>query len=242
MGKQGFLALAAVCVLAAGAAHGAVITFRSGDSDGAIGTADPNVRVLSGPHTTGFLSLTEADFAAARSANPARLAQRWVYEPYSWLLSLPSDPAARWINVSGTNRDYEPSGLYAIRIDNEHGYATNVTLDLYYAVDDYLGSRDGEEFNAPVLTAAVYLNGDPLTDRNGQTASWRGSWTNQERELHFTGLTLLPGENWIYINATNWNIYAGGVIFSGTLTIVPEPASLSLLAACGATLLSRRRR
>jgi len=230
--------LAAVCVLAAGTSNAATIKFRSGDGDGAIGTPDPYVMVLPGPQG-GFTSLTASDFAAARAGNPAVI----VYEA-SWDIPLSTDSAARPINVSGIRQNSnEPSGLYAIRIDNEYGYATNATLDLCYSVDDYLGRRSGPGYST-VDTAAVYLNDKPLTATTGEMAPpYASEYNGKECELHFTGLTLQAGENWIYINATNTG-FQGAVIFSGMLTFtpVPEPVSLSLLAVGVAGLLSRRRR
>ena len=232
-GKQWLVALAVACILAAGSVNAATITFRSG-SGGAVGTADPYVTVLPGPVTTGFLSLGPAEFAAARAGNPARIISG------SW--SGFSDTAVRAINPNGAGSNV-PSGLYAIKIDiGDEWYATDATLDLYYRVDDLLGSYNG----STIRTAAVYLNEEPLTDTLGRLAPPYSSYTGGPYELHYTGLTLQPGENWIYINATNYNTMNGYVVFSGTLTytpiLVPEPVSLLVLSAGAAGLLSRRRR
>jgi len=240
----GLLLLTIACLLAVGSASAATITFRSGD--GAIGTADPNVRVLpklSGS-TRGFLSLGLDDFAAARAGDSAVVVARNT--TYNWIASLPTDSAARWINISG-NQNYgsEPTGLYAIKIVNPYGPATDATLDLYYAVDNSLGYRNG----TTVYTSAVYLNNEPLEPTIGNIAAipdGDSATPNHYQQVHylqFTNLPLKAGENWIYINATNTGLM-GGVIFSGTFTFtpVPEPVSLSLLVAGAAGLRSRRRR
>jgi len=227
--KYYVLASLVACGFAAGAAQGAaIITFRSGDGGGAAGTPDPFVTVLPGPVGTGFTSLAAADFAAAQVTSAVFAASN-----HFWIMTLPADPEAHWINtgIGGTN---EPSGLYAIRIFNPTSF-TEASLDLFYMVDDVLGALSDTE----VLTASVYLNGEPLTATNGQVAG-SGDFL-QQHQLSFTGLTLNPGENFLYLNATNLFGLAG-IIFSGTFTVVPEPMSLSLLGLGASGLLFRRRR
>ena len=217
--------LAVVCVWVAGTAQGAVITFRSGATAGTDPTNISYVTVKAGPFM-GFTSLSKADFLEAQVTPAVVTGKRFS----SWITTLPADPAAQWIST-GVLGGSEPSGLYAIRIDIGEGYfATDAKLELFYAVDDFLGTE---------TTSAIYLNGEPLR-ANGTV----GSYSSQNR-LYFEDLTLNPGVNWIYINVMNNNTYTG-VIFSGTVTYtpipVPEPVSLSLLAAGAAGLLARRRR
>ncbi|MCL2646151.1 MAG: PEP-CTERM sorting domain-containing protein [Phycisphaerales bacterium] len=225
--KRSVFASLVVCGFAVGAAQGAVITLRSGDTTGAAGTPDPNVTVLPGPAGTGFTSLTPTDFTDAQ-ITPAVIAPPNGF----WIFTLPADPDARWITtgIGGTD---EPSGLYAIHFFNPGFPEAN--LDLFYMVDDYLGAVSG----STVLTASVYLNGEPLTATNGDIAG-TGDFL-QQHELQFVDMPLLPGENWLYLNVTN-TIGLSGVIFSGTLTLVPEPASLSLLGIGALGLLQRRKR
>jgi len=225
--KHSVLASLVMCGFAVGMAQGEVITFRSGDTAGAAGTPDPNVTVLAGPAGTGFTALTAIDFAAAQ-ITPAVIAPPNNY----WIKTLTADHDARWITtgIGGTN---EPSGLYAIHFFNP-GFP-EATLNLFYMVDDHLGALNGGN----VLTASLYLNGEPLTATNGDVAG-TGDYL-QQHELQFDGLTLLPGENWLYFNATNI-IGLSGIIFSGTLTLVPEPTSLSLLGIGAVGLLRRRKR
>jgi len=230
------LVVLTVCIGIAGVAQADVITFRSGDGNGAAGTPDPNVTVLERPmYNQQFL--TPGDFLAAQVI-PATIVE--TLNPY-WAPTLDADSDARWISTQahvGQTTEDMVSGLYAIKIINPSNSAVTATLDLYYMVDNYLGSRwyPGNE------TAMVYLNDEPIVTYVQQAAN---EMYRYQQELHLTGLTLTPGDNWLYINATNSGL-AAGVIFSGTMTTrpvdVPEPMTMSLLAVGAVGLFLRRKR
>jgi len=244
--KVQVLAVLALCGVMIGATtnvDAATISFRSGESA---------VTVLAGPTTTGFTSVfTAADFSDARTGPAAQIVPSDSLNS-SWLKSENFfDTDAKWINVTGVGTlpsgQHDPSGLYAVKIDNKYGYTENVTLVLYYAVDNQLGWTSPQG----IKTDAVYLNGESIIANldTGFTEATGAGLFGRQLELRFSGLTLEKGENWIYLNAANATNGAGsggvsGIIFSGSFdfTPVPEPVTMGLLGLGGLALLRRRTR
>ena len=203
--------------------NAAGIAFRSG----------PDVRVLPGPGTAAqpwrpLDALTHREFAAANEAAASRVV---ASPPAAWIKTLPSDPAAAWINVTGRGDvpagQHEPSGLYAVTIDNPRGRVSDATLTLRFAADNQLGRKDSGAW----ATFPVYLNGVALSPDPSSDASTGVQRFAKEYTLRFSGLTLEAGENWLYLHAVNAVDGGaaggpGGVIFSGVFT--PPPAETPL--------------
>ena len=184
-------------------------------------------------------------------------------DPANWN----GDTRARWIGttanggVVGDINDRSQdrlSGMYAIKIENpgEAGYAT---LDLWFRADNSLGwPTDNAELGifgqglfAPYAssgylgTPALYINGEPVVDCeyvldvSGDRVGEYKAGINGH--VLFSGLYLEKGDNWLYFNVGNYG-GASGLLFSGVVTMVPEPMTMSLLAMGGLALLRRKRR
>jgi len=164
-----------------------------------------------------------------------------------WLYPLPANGNANWISTSafGSTPDVDTnSGLYAIMLYDNQGNETiqGALVDLYFTADNFLGGNGA---------SALYFNGEAVTAANN------GLWGNFETaalqlfknqyDLHFS-VDLTPGQNWLYLDATSF-FGPAGVIFAGEVNFatvtserIPEPVSMSLLAAGAVGLLIRRKR
>ena len=182
--------------LAATASAQTAITLRSGNAPA--GSHDPQITYLLGPATSGFgVPFTSAEFAAARTGSPAIVRPSLA----GWLLQLPGDPLAQWIDTNGGSA----SALYAIPFTWTPTAATEV-LRLAFAVDDHLGEAG---------IAGVYVNEIALAGSE-DIGSYYLATSYQNGEL-FSLLT--PGQNWLYLYARNTG-GAGGLLFSAD--IVPD--------------------
>ena len=243
--KAKVLVLLAVCGMFAGTANAATVqvTFRSGDNG--IMVMQRPIPVFGVPsaaptYPTDFVVEGNVNYAPAVTVAPHT----------TWLQSLAYDPAAQWISVSqsgSTPGVQTMSGLYAIMIyDNiTQDNMTGVSLDIWFTADNYVGGHG---------MAMMYINGEDMADyydwsdpANVNDMYDGKQLFRQEFEIHFSGLTMAPGKNWLFLDATSFGGPAG-VIFSGVVTIpvadapFPEPVSMSLLAVGAAGMLIRRKR
>lgn len=188
------------------------VSVRSGNGDAGPGSLDNLVTMLVGPESAEFPTVfTPQDFVAAANGPNARLTG---VNPY-WLPLLPGDLNARWINNSGSSLTGR-SVLYAIPFTLSDPVG-NATLNLIYAVDNYLGENSvlpsGNE------RPGVYLNGTPVPGSNGI-----GDFYTQHEFTADISDLLVQGVNVFYLYCYDWGIDAG-LIFSATITTAPPSAT-----------------
>ena len=195
--------------------------------------------------TTGAANLgfanafTAADFAAAQAGPsaftkaPLTIGNFPVYAPS---LFAPY-PLAQWVN-------YVPdllgarTMLYAMPFQLTTANISSATLSVKWSVDDALGDPVSDGPN-PV---GVYLNGQPVpAGISGGTFAPASLSTASDPNV---GPLLQTGQNWIYFYQRDINAGSSGLMFGATITVVPEPATLSamLLAAGGLLAAGRTRR
>jgi hypothetical protein len=166
-------------------------TVRSGN--GAPGSPDAQVRALV---ISDGRVLTAQDFIDARSAPFAR-----VINPYPGFSTLPTDPAARYINDNGST-NAAARVLYAVEFDI--GFAPlQSTLAFSVATDDQLGGNGN---------VGLYLNGQPIPgSASGYTAYTPGNYIYEN-----VGSLLQAGTNTLYLYYQNSGGGPGMTAFSGS--------------------------
>lgn len=228
--------------LAAGQASAIeVITLRSGQvagSPGVAGQSDDIVTVNPNNPPGGPVSpspFTPADFSAAATGAAAT-----VINPHpAWTPGL-SDTLARWINwqadlqvapdgsLFGTGYGSPGSALYAVPFNVTTPLATTATLSLELAVDDALG----DWYVAGPNPDGLYVNGVTTGYQGGNYAT---------PTFHSQSIPVTTGLNYLYFYQRDLGVLVSGLIFSATITVVPAPAGLGLIAA-GGLIATRRRR
>ena len=224
------LAFAAIAITLFVSSHSAtaqeVITMRSGN--GPAGSLDSNISFLSkgdgaiGPFST-------ADFAAARSGAKATINNS---DP-AYITSLPSDPAAKWIAVDGGKSP--ESALYAYDFQVNTTAISAASLDLHFAVDNFLGEP---------TVPGLYINGTALPGTN-QLGDFHSEYEYTDASI---GFLLRPGTNTLYFYQYDQGVIAAS-IFSARISVastassVPEPGApvAALVSIVPAFLLLRRR-
>lgn len=199
--RHRFVTMALGLVVAASAALATeTITVRSGN--GQFGQFDTEVSRMEGPANSGFANaFTAADFQAARQGNPATV----ISNHGAWTPFLVTDPLAKWIAIHGGGASEGSTALYAVEFIVGTAQVGLSSLQLDFAVDNVLGSGPN---------AGVFVNEAPLANSNG--GGFGGTY---QMTLDVTGL-LVPGSNWLYINAVDLGGPAG-LIFSATFTVEP---------------------
>lgn len=212
-------------------ADASVFNFRSGwvnNAPGTFGQLEDDIRSFSTP--TGTIPLTAANFAAAQSGPLVH-----VIQPHSaWTALLPSDNQARWINPAifspsapfGAPR----SAIYAIDFTVANwSSATSATFSMDWMIDDVLGdnSNFGVFINSP--TQALPISGGNFATPT--TAS------NVNIPVSWLGLN-----NTLYLYQWDAGAVVSGMIFSGSICVVPTPASAGVLSLGLAAVATRRRR
>ena len=168
------------------------ITVRSGN--GSVGSRDSQVHVLRYGRSAD-ITPAAADFTTAQTAPFAYI----VAPDATYVPSLPSDPAAKWIaTTAGLTGE---SALYAISFQVTQTVIAAATLDLPYAVDNAING--------------VYLNGSPISGK-----SHDGDYHAEYRFVRNDIASLLrPNSvNWLYLNASDYGVIAA-LIFSTTIRI-----------------------
>jgi hypothetical protein len=215
-------------------AYGEMITLRSGTA--AIGDQDPNITYVAG---TANSPLRLAPFTSQDFADASNGPNAFVITPYpGWLAYLPSDPLAKWINwglIWGTY-GYPASALYAMDFDVTTTNIVSASIDFYWAVDDRLGDVDGNGNPTGANPFGVYINETPLTGFSGGRKDQESFGTADITSL------LTTGTNTLYVYVRDGGAVVSGAIFTSTITVIPEPASLTLLGLSGLVGLCRHTR
>ncbi len=199
-------------------------------------------------------AFTAADFAKAQGIgcvtsgpNPdicgsAKVVADFPNASPPWIPSLPSAPNARWINweVGPSPTFYgspAASVLYAYPFTIPEPTINNAAIEMYWAVDDFLGEfLPGFPDPNPI---GVYINGNPLS------SSFSGAGRFPEYSASQSGIEglLKPGLNWLYVYQRDAGDGLSGTIFCASISVnvpssggkpcaapVPEPNSLIGLA------------
>ncbi|MBX3323831.1 MAG: hypothetical protein KF757_12665 [Phycisphaeraceae bacterium] len=213
----------------ASAANASVFNFRSGyvgNAPGTFGQLEDDISCLGMP--TGTIPLTAANFAAASSGPMA-----YVIQPHNaWTALLPSDNQARWINpdiFNAANPLGAPrSAIYAINFTVPNwASATSATFSMDWMIDDVLGDNSN---------VGIYIN-NPAQGLNISGGNF-ATPTNGFANIPTSWLGL---NNTLYIYQWDAGAVVSGIIFSGSIRVVPTPASAALLGL-GALAITRRRR
>jgi hypothetical protein len=173
--------------------------------------------------------------------------------PWVWIPSLPSAPNARWINWQV---DLSPSFygspaasvLYAYRFNVPEPTINSAAIEMYWAVDDFLGEYTPANANGgppPYFSdpnpIGVYINGNLLS------SSFSGAGRNPEYSASQSGIEglLNPGQNWLYVYQRDAGGAYSGTIFGAHISVnVPEPNSLiglAVLSTLGAASTLKRK-
>jgi hypothetical protein len=243
MSTNRILAGCAALILSTQAASAVeVINLRSGFDEGnnvplLPGQQDNNITMLFngvGGSQLSPVPFTAADFTAAQTGPVATS----IAPILPWAGGNPaplSDPLARWINylpAAGPSS----SVLYAMPFNVTTTGITGATMTFEWMVDDHLGDLSNGANPAGVYLGIGTNPGTATTPII--TAGNFGAPTIQT--VNVLG-QIQTGLNYLYVYQRDIGFSASGVIFSTTLTIVPEPGTAGLLLASGTALLLRRR-
>jgi hypothetical protein len=212
------------------------ITILSGQSSGGPGTpgsADDLVNYYSeGTAGTSLATIFDTEFAAALAGPSAT-----VIAPHPvWLPGLTlGDPDARWINVH-----HDPAGpgygspsetaLYAAPFTVTTPGTSPALLTVYSASDDALG----DFYWGGPNTEGLYLNGVPLPASQGLGYA--------TESVYSALVTVNQGSNVLHLYSRDQGLGVSGVIFSATITVIPEPATWTLTMIGCLGLVIRRSR
>ncbi len=166
-------------------------------------------------------AFTTANFTSAQTGTAAYVLTSTPY----YVGSLADGPGAVWIGTNASaGSETGDTALYAVSF-NLPGTVSSASFNLYYAVDNGLGSSSNP---------GIYVNGTALPNSSAIPCSACGLSFNQENNYTDAniGPLLVSGTNWIYFDAVNVGQEAG-LIFSATITTdsgaTPEPLSVLLL-------------
>ena len=190
---------------------------------------------------------TAADFAAANGTGPCPdicgSAEVVADFPFAWIPSLPNAPDARWINWKNDplwNNYGSPAAsvLYAYRFNVPEPTINNAAIEMYWAIDDFLGQFPGFPDPNPI---GVYINGHAL----GSSFSGAGYASEYSASQSIPSNWLNPGSNnWLYVYQRDAADGVSGAIFGAHISVnVPEPSSiigLAVLSTLGAASTLKR--
>jgi hypothetical protein len=186
-----------------------------------------------------------------------------VFQP--WIPSLPSAPNARWINweVGPSPSFYgslAASVLYAYRFNVPEPTINSAAIEMYWAIDDFLGEYTTANANGgpgPYFPdpnpIGVYINGNAL----GISFSGAGYASEYFASQSIPAGWLNPGpNNWLYVYQRDAAAVVSGAIFCASISVnvpssggkpcaapVPEPSSiigLAVLSTLGAASTLKR--
>ena len=204
------------------------------------------------------ITFTAADFLKAQGigcSGPDICGSAEVVAPHpAWIPSLPNAPDARWINwKAGPSPSFDgslaASVLYAYRFNVPESTINSAAIEMYWAIDDFLGQFPGFPDPNPI---GVYINGKPLS------SSFSGAGRFPEYSASQSGIEglLKPGQNWLYVYQRDAGGAYSGTIFCASISVnvpssggkpcaapVPEPSSiigLAVLSTLGAASTLKR--
>ncbi|MBK8974653.1 MAG: hypothetical protein IPM29_01880 [Planctomycetes bacterium] len=188
-----------------------VVRLRSGAGQGItfVAAQSPMVPLQATP-------FDPSTFSSACAGSPAAA----VTSTNSWLPSLPSDPAARWISVDPVRTPRSTLFCQPFWIPSCALHAA--TLRFWFAADDQLGDPNGPN---PI---GVYLNGQPIAGFSG------GNYSSETSLFHGNVAPYLaPGINHLQVYQRDLGASLGGVIYAAELTVVPcvSPETIVLRSA-----------
>ena len=191
----------AVFVLAASLPAQESIVITSGLAP--INSPDPSITFLAGPLNGAFpAAFTPADFTAAQ------IGTRALVSPLAggWLGVLPSAPTARWIATDVVQAN-QASALFAAAFTVTSPEIVRATVDLYYAMDDFLGDA---------TKPGLYINGVGIPGTRDATG---GAYLNQVSQLEIdvtSSVQTSPNVLYLYLLDTAG---AGGISFEARITV-----------------------
>ncbi|GCL56740.1 hypothetical protein NIES3806_41050 [Microcystis aeruginosa NIES-3806] len=202
------------------------------------------------------ITFTAADFLKAQGIGCSGLdicGSAEVVAPHlAWIPSLPNAPDARWINwKAGPSPSFDgslaASVLYAYRFNVPESTINSAAIEMYWAIDDFLGEYTAANANGgqpPYFSdpnpIGVYINGSPLG------SSFIGAGYTPEYFASQSGIQglLQPGQNWLYVYQRDAAAAVSGAIFGAHISVnVPEPSSiigLAVLSTLGAASTLKR--
>jgi hypothetical protein len=224
-----------------------LITVRSGQSGGipgSPGSSDDIVTYNPWGNPGGLpvlgTAFTATDFAATAGGSSAV-----VISPVgAWMggaVAPLSDPLARWINFGNSSGIGTPgSALYAVPFTIQSTSFSQVLLSIEGGVDDALG--DAYSGDSPNVEG-LYVNGTTLPSSLTTIAFNIGTFNFLAPSSHVVDITayVAPGLNHFYLYQRDVGVSVSGIIFSATISVIPEPGSLALVAACAPLFFVRYR-
>jgi hypothetical protein len=222
-----------------------VITLRSGQTGGVPGvpgSLDDIVRFNPGGNPAAAPVLGSPFTPAYDAATNAGAKAKVIAPVFAWMggATAPlSDPLARWINFEEDPSSgfgiAAGSALYSVPFFINSAAIGNATLVVEGGVDDWLGDALGGGPNPDGL----YVNGVP----SGLSTLGAGDFNFATPTTHAVNITanVFPGQNYLYFYQRDGGAGVSGLIFSATITVVPEPTTLGLTAIGLLFTLPRRR-
>jgi len=221
-------------------ANAEVVQFRSGQTGGVPGTPgslDDIVTVNPWGNPGGAPVLGSpflvTDFIATNGGPSAVVIQ--PVAPWMGGVTAPlSDPKARWINFAADAQGFGTAGsvLYAIPFWINTVNITSAIITFEGGADDMLG----DWFYGGPNPDGFYVNG--LNTGYQYVGFNFGAPTTHTQNI--TGM-VNTGQNYLYYYQRDAGFGVSGIIFSGTIDVLPTPATASLLGAAGLVCLRRRR-
>ncbi|MDB9389790.1 PEP-CTERM sorting domain-containing protein [Microcystis aeruginosa] len=218
------------------------------------------------------ITFTAADFLKAQGigcsgpdiCGSAKVVADFPFASPPWIPSLPHAPNARWINweVGPSPSFYgspAASVLYAYRFNVPESTINSAAIEMYWAVDDFLGEYTPANANGgpgPYFPdpnqIGVYINGHAL----GSSFSGAGRFPEYSASQSGIEGLLKPGQNWLYVYQRDAGGAYSGTIFCASISVnvpssggkpcaapVPEPSSiigLAVLSTLGAASTLKR--
>jgi hypothetical protein len=196
-----------------------LVHVQSGNGGGPL---DSMVTMLVGNPAGDFAPLIAADFMAAQTGPSANILSSLAG---GWVSGLPGS-TAMWIGTGPDSGQSTSTALYAIQFNLANAAPVSF-FDVFFSVDDQLGGANN---------VGIFLDGSPIPgSRSG--VDWNGVI---EHHVFGTG-PLSAGTHTLYFDANNGGGPAG-LIFSGTVQAVPEPATFAIFGVAALGFLKTRRR
>lgn len=224
------------------------ITVRSGQSGGIPGTSgSPDDTVTYNPWgNPGGLPVLGTAFTASDFAATAGGSSAVVISPSgAWMggaVAPLSDSLARWINFGNSfGQGTSGSALYSVPFTIQSSSFSQVLLSIEGGVDDSLGDAYGGGPNFEGL----YVNGTSVPSSLTSIAYDIGTFNFLAPSSHVVDITayVSPGLNHFYLYQRDVGFSVAGIIFSATISVVPEPTSaVMLVLLVTATLAGHRTR